>query len=70
MLYALGDIRPQLRGDCWIAENATLIGDVVLEDQSSIWFNAVLRGDVEPLHVGERSNIQDHIISYIKKLKT
>ena len=59
MLYALGDIRPQLRGDCWIAQNATLIGDVVLEDQSSIWFNAVLRGDVEPLHVGERSNIQD-----------
>ncbi len=59
MLYALGDIEPQLRGDCWIADNATLIGDVILEDQSSIWFNAVLRGDVEPLHIGERSNIQD-----------
>ena len=59
MLYALGDIEPQLRADCWIADNATLIGDVVLEDQSSIWFNAVLRGDVEPLHIGERSNIQD-----------
>ena len=59
MIYALGGIEPQFNGDYWIAENATVIGDVILENQSSVWFNAVLRGDTDTLHVGERSNVQD-----------
>ena len=59
MLYALGGIEPQLKGNCWIAETAMVIGDVILETESSVWFNAVLRGDTDTLHIGERSNIQD-----------
>ena len=59
MLYALGEIEPQLKGNCWVAENAMVIGDVILENESSVWFNAVLRGDTDTLYVGERSNIQD-----------
>ena len=43
----------------WVAPNATIIGDVTLEKNSSIWFNAVLRGDLENIHIGEGSNIKD-----------
>ena len=43
----------------WIAPNATVIGDVILKKNSSVWFNAVLRGDVETITIGEGSNIQD-----------
>ena len=43
----------------WIAPNATVIGDVILKKNSSVWFNAVLRGDIECITIGEGSNIQD-----------
>ena len=43
----------------WIAPNATVIGDVILKKNSSVWFNAVLRGDIETITIGEGSNIQD-----------
>lgn len=45
--------------DCFLAENATLIGDLVLGDECSVWFNAVLRGDVNTIKIGNRVNIQD-----------
>ena len=45
--------------DCFIAENATLIGDVVMGDQCSIWYQAVVRGDVHHIRIGNRVNIQD-----------
>jgi len=58
--YALGDTQPTTVGnDYWIAPGAHIIGDVRLEKNASIWFNAVLRGDNEPITVGENSNIQD-----------
>lgn len=59
--YALGDARPDLpdEGEYWIAPNATLIGRVTLRRNASIWFGAVLRGDNEPIVVGEDSNVQD-----------
>lgn len=44
---------------CYLAENATLIGDVVMGDECSVWFNAVIRGDVNPVRIGNRVNIQD-----------
>lgn len=44
---------------CWIAENATIVGDVVMGDECSIWFNAVIRGDVNSIRIGNRTNIQD-----------
>jgi carbonic anhydrase/acetyltransferase-like protein (isoleucine patch superfamily) len=60
MLFELGALRVEIRGtEYYVAHNATVIGSVVLEDQASVWFNAVLRADNEPIHVGERSNIQD-----------
>jgi carbonic anhydrase/acetyltransferase-like protein (isoleucine patch superfamily) len=61
MLYTLGGIAPTLppEGRFWIAESAAIIGDVRLEDEASVWFGAVLRGDNEPILVGARSNVQD-----------
>jgi carbonic anhydrase/acetyltransferase-like protein (isoleucine patch superfamily) len=63
MMQALGDRAPVLEGSGhFVADNATIIGSVRLKDQSSIWFNCVLRGDNDWLEVGERSNIQDGCI--------
>ncbi|MDP2227476.1 MAG: gamma carbonic anhydrase family protein [Moraxellaceae bacterium] len=59
MIYSLGERRPEMRGDFFIADNATVIGSVVLEHNASIWFNAVLRGDNDIITIGENSNIQD-----------
>jgi carbonic anhydrase/acetyltransferase-like protein (isoleucine patch superfamily) len=60
MLYRLGDRTPELRGaQHFIAENASVIGAVILEENVSVWFNAVLRGDNEPIHIGRNCNIQD-----------
>lgn len=59
MRYSLGDRRLETRGDFYIAENATVIGSVVLEANASVWFNAVLRGDNDVITIGENSNVQD-----------
>lgn len=45
--------------DCFIAENATIVGDVIMGDKCSVWFNAVIRGDVNYIRIGNNSNIQD-----------
>lgn len=60
MLYTLENRRVELLGDeHFIAPNATVIGSVVLQNRSSIWFNAVVRGDNDPIVIGEGTNIQD-----------
>ena len=59
MFYDLEDKKPRNSGENWVAPNATIIGDVTLEKNSSVWFNAVIRGDNENIHVGEGSNVQD-----------
>lgn len=60
MLYRLNERIPELRGERhFIADSAAVIGTVILEDNVSVWFNAVLRGDNEPIHIGANSNIQD-----------
>lgn len=60
MKYRLGDCRVESHPESWVAPNATVIGKVRLEAGSSIWFNAVLRGDTnELIHIGENSNVQD-----------
>ena len=59
MFYDLKDKKPKNSRENWIAPNATIIGDVTLEKNTSIWFNAVLRGDIENIYIGEGSNIQD-----------
>jgi carbonic anhydrase/acetyltransferase-like protein (isoleucine patch superfamily) len=60
MLYTLGSRQVQLQGSHhFVASNATVIGSVVLEDESSVWFNTVIRGDNDLIRVGARSNVQD-----------
>ncbi|MGD9868279.1 MAG: gamma carbonic anhydrase family protein, partial [Hyphomicrobiales bacterium] len=63
-VFALGDVSPMLpaQGEYFIAPNATVIGNVKLEPLASIWFGAVIRGDNELIHIGERSNIQDNCV--------
>ncbi|MDE0147098.1 MAG: gamma carbonic anhydrase family protein [Rhodospirillaceae bacterium] len=58
-LYSLNGFSPDCHEYSWVAPNATLIGKVVLGRDASVWWQAVLRGDNEPLVVGEGSNIQD-----------
>ena len=67
MIYSFKDRKPSLPGEYYVADNATVIGDVVLGEQSSIWFGAVLRGDIEPIIVGARSNIQDNSVAHTGK---
>ncbi len=62
MIYALGNARPQMRGDFFIADSASVIGDVVLENNVSIWFGAVLRGDNDLITVGANTSIQDNCV--------
>jgi carbonic anhydrase/acetyltransferase-like protein (isoleucine patch superfamily) len=50
---------PQIGKNCYLAENATVVGDVVIGDDCSVWFNAVLRGDVNSIRIGNKVNIQD-----------
>jgi carbonic anhydrase/acetyltransferase-like protein (isoleucine patch superfamily) len=50
---------PQIGEDCYIAENATIVGEVTMGNQCSIWFNAVLRGDVNFIKMGNKVNVQD-----------
>ncbi len=60
MIFALGDDRVEMVGEGqYVAPGAMLIGKVVLMGQASVWFNAVLRGDNEPITIGECSNVQD-----------
>jgi len=53
---------PQIGEDCYIAENATIVGDVTMGDQCSVWFNAVLRGDVHYIKMGNKVNVQDGVV--------
>lgn len=58
-IYELDGVAPQLGNDVWVAESAQVIGNVVLGDNASVWFGAVLRGDTETLTIGRNSNVQD-----------
>lgn len=55
-------LMPQMGNNCFIAPNATIVGDVVMGDDCSIWFNAVLRGDVNFIRMGNKVNVQDGAI--------
>ena len=56
--------------DCFIAPNATIVGDVVMGDQCSIWFNAVLRGDVNSISLGNKVNVQDGAVIHCTYLRS
>jgi carbonic anhydrase/acetyltransferase-like protein (isoleucine patch superfamily) len=50
---------PQFGENCWLAENATVVGDVIMGEHCTVWFNAVVRGDVNSIRIGDYSNVQD-----------
>jgi carbonic anhydrase/acetyltransferase-like protein (isoleucine patch superfamily) len=59
MKYSIGEHGVITKGDYWIAPNAAVIGSVVLENNASVWFNAVIRGDNDVITIGENSQVQD-----------
>lgn len=59
IILPVKDKFPKFGSDCFIAENATIVGDVILGKNCSIWFNAVIRGDVNSIEIGNATNIQD-----------
>lgn len=63
-LYALGDCAPALpeNGDFWIAPDAQVVGNIRINSGVSIWFGAALRGDNEPITVGQGTNLQEHVV--------
>ena len=65
MIYQLEDAVPQIHASAWVAENATLAGQIMLQKDVSIWFNAVLRAEHAPITVGEGSNIQDGSVCHV-----
>ena len=60
---------PQIPEDCFVAENATIVGDVIIGSECSIWFNAVIRGDVNQIVIGNKVNIQDGAVIHCTYLK-
>ena len=62
LIRSVRGFTPQYGAKCFFAENATIIGDVVLGDDCSVWFNAVIRGDVHYIRIGRNVNIQDGVI--------
>lgn len=59
LVLPVKNIHPTIPTTCWLAPNSTIVGDVILGENCSVWFNAVIRGDVHFIKVGDRTNIQD-----------
>jgi len=64
-LLPFGDHRPQLGGGVFLAETATVIGNVVIGEAASVWYGALLRGDVGAIVVGARTNVQDNAVLHL-----
>ena len=70
IIKTLNGITPSFGENCFLADNVTIIGDVVMGDNCSVWFNAVVRGDVNPIKIGNNVNIQDGAILHNTYKKT
>ncbi len=62
LIKAVKGIAPTFGKNCYLAENATIVGDVVMGDDCSVWFQAVIRGDVHQIRIGNKVNVQDGAI--------
>jgi carbonic anhydrase/acetyltransferase-like protein (isoleucine patch superfamily) len=60
---------PEVHPTCFLADGARIIGDVVLAEHVSVWFNVVIRGDVERIRIGKNSNIQDNVVIHVTHFK-
>lgn len=65
MLKSFADKSPQIHETAFVAENAVIIGDVEIGEQSSVWYNSVVRGDVNFIRIGKRTNVQDGSIIHV-----
>ena len=70
IIKAVNGKSPKIPTDCFIAENATIVGDVEIGSQCSIWFNAVIRGDVHYIKLGNKVNVQDGAVIHATYLKS
>ncbi len=70
LIKALKDHTPQFGKNCYLAENATIIGDVIMGDDCSVWFQSVVRGDVNSIRIGNKVNIQDGAVIHCTYQKT
>lgn len=70
LILPVKNVMPNWGEDCFIAPNATLVGDVTMGDQCSVWFNAVIRGDVNSIVLGNKVNVQDGAVIHCTYLKT
>lgn len=59
IILPVNGVHPQIPDSCFVAPNATIVGDVVMGQECSVWFNAVVRGDVNSIRMGNKVNIQD-----------
>jgi carbonic anhydrase/acetyltransferase-like protein (isoleucine patch superfamily) len=69
LILPVKDKSPSWGSDCFIAENATIAGDVIMGDNCSVWFNAVVRGDVHYIRIGNNTNIQDGAVIHCTYLR-
>jgi carbonic anhydrase/acetyltransferase-like protein (isoleucine patch superfamily) len=69
VILPVKDKSPAWGADCFIAENATIVGDVTMGDNCSVWFNAVIRGDVHYIKIGNNTNIQDGAVIHATYLR-
>ncbi|MGB1250052.1 MAG: gamma carbonic anhydrase family protein [Candidatus Promineifilaceae bacterium] len=64
-IFSLGDKTPQISADAFIAPNATIVGDVIIESQANIWYGVVIRGDAGQIRVGARTSVQDNTVLHV-----
>jgi len=69
LILPVKDVFPQFGSNCYIAPNATVTGDVITGHDCSVWFNAVIRGDVNSIRLGNRVNVQDGAVIHCTYLK-
>jgi len=70
IILPVEDKHPQFGKDCFVAPNATIVGDVIMGDNCSVWFNAVVRGDVNSIRLGNKVNVQDGAVIHATFQKT
>ncbi len=70
LIKSVNNITPKFGENCFLAENSTIVGDVLMGDDCSIWFNAVIRGDVNSIRMGNKVNVQDGAVIHCTYQKT
>lgn len=69
LILPVNNKAPQFGKNCYLAENSTIVGEVIMGDDCSVWFNAVVRGDVNSITIGNKVNIQDNAVVHCTYLK-